>query len=130
MKIFNAIFLLFVTTTVAAKEVDAHAYFTDSMLDSYVYQMRGQLPLTGTDGTKILSVNRQGRTLIFGMHSIDSMNQQTTDLIFNSKYKKILCLQESESFMLKRKVNMTWNYFDRQGKFLATASLTTLDCGY
>lgn len=121
---------MFIATSVVAKEVVAPAYLTDPMLDSFVTQMRRQLPISGPDGTKILSVSRQGRTLIYGMHSLDSINQQTADFMFNSKYIQMLCLQEAESFMLKRKVNLTWNYFDRHGKFLATASLTSLDCGY
>lgn len=130
MRILCAVLTLTTSLLSMAKEADPPAYITDSMLNSYVTQLQQRLPVTGPDGTKMLSVNRQGRTIIYGMKSLDSINQQTADFMFNSQYRNMLCQQSAESFWLKRKVNLTWNYFDKRGRFLATATITPSDCKY
>lgn len=126
--VFMAIFSCL--SSVFPQEKSAPNYLTDQMLDGYVTALRDSLPMTGPDGTKILSISRQGRTLIYGMNSIDSINQQVADAVFNSGYKTVICNQEAEAFMLKRKVNLTWNYFTKNGKFLATSTITPADCKY
>ena len=127
---FGAIVVLIGTTT-ASSEVSAPSYMTEQMLEDYVTGLRRQLPMTSPDGITIKSASRTGRTLVYGMHARNDFSQDAAKLLFDSpKYKRQLCSQEAEAFMLKRKVNLTWNYFDNSGKHLATATITPSDCGF
>lgn len=63
------------------------------------------------------------------MNSIDGITQEVADLMF-SYNKLIVCRQEAKKFMLSSGVNLTWNYFEKANKFLATTTLKTTDCGY
>jgi hypothetical protein len=124
-----ALMLISACFTVNAKEIKPPSYLSNEMLDSYVNGLRQQLPMSSPDGTKILTVSRQGRTIIYGMNSLDSITQQVADSMFSAS-KIMLCRQEAEKFMLTRGVNLTWNYFSKNGKHLATTAITPADCGF
>jgi hypothetical protein len=126
---YIAISLLILSLAVIAKEAPAPNYLTDEMLDGYVGGLRKQLPITSPDGIKIISLSRQGRTLIYGMSTPSWLTQEKSDYL-SSITKKIICNQDAEKFMLTRGVNLTWNHFNKEGKYLATTTLTPADCGY
>ena len=114
-----------------AKEAPPPSYLSDDMLDSYVSGLKAQLPITSSDGITIKNVARSGRTLVYSMHARDDINQQVASLLANNGVLRAMtCRQKAEAFMLKRKVNLTWNYFDRSNRFLGTIALTLADCGY
>ncbi len=114
-----------------AKEVAPPSYLTAENLDNYVAGIKARLPMTSADGITIKNIARSGRTLVYSMHARDDINQQVASLLANSSvFRAITCRQEAEAFMLKRKVNLTWNYFDRSNRFLGTIALTPADCGY
>ena len=116
---------------VHAKEAPPPSYMSDEMLDNYVSGVKTRLPMTSADGITIKNIARSGRTLVYSMHARDDISQQVASMMANSSaFRVMTCRQEAEAFMLKRKVNLTWNYFDRSNRFLGTVALTPADCGY
>jgi hypothetical protein len=101
----------------------------NEMILSFAKEINKRAPIKSPDGITILSA-AQGKTLIYKMYARDDINQDIANMLFNSSYKKMACLQEAESFWLKKGVTLIWNYVDKKGTFLASLTIRPKDCGF